>query len=76
MSMKESLLRVKHRILALDARLITALSELNGVVPPVNNDGCKSTVSPEKSIGGYMNTKAASVTSVNVPRVPGSGDCR
>jgi hypothetical protein len=60
-SMKESLRRVKHRILALDARLITALSELNGVVPPANNVGSKSTESPEKNIGQSMSTKVAAV---------------
>ena len=74
--MKEFLRLVKHRILVLDARLITALSELNGIVPPVNNDGSKSTPSQRKSIGTYGTTKGVAATSVGVPKAQGKNDCQ
>ena len=74
--MKEFLRLVKHRILVLDARLITALSELNGIVPPVNNDGNKYTPSQRKSIGTYGTTKVVAATSVGVPKAQAKDDCR
>jgi hypothetical protein len=75
-SMKDWITAVKHRILALDARLITALSELNGVVPPVNSVGCKSTESPERTIGRYGNIKEAHATSASVLKGQAGEDYR
>ena len=76
MSMKGFLRLVRHRILVLDARLITALSELNGIVPPVNNDGSKSTTYQRKSIGAYGITRGVAATSVGVPKAQAKDDCR
>ena len=64
--MRELLRRGRHHIQGRVALLTTALSELSGAVPPVNNDGFKSTESPEKNFGPFGNTREARATSASV----------